>query len=398
MSETKMPVVMPAVTDGVAADFQIGRSGESPMGISRYVLEQQAGLAQLSTIYAKSGLVPRELAGKPEAVFVILTTGMELGIGFATALRSIYVQNQRPVLSADLMVGVAMQAGATFEYQAVLPPAPIGAVVGWKRGASKGVTSFTLEDAARAGLDRKDNWLKYPMAMCLARAKAAAARQAAPDRLAGLYTPDELGNEAPVAPEEIPESVLKNLHPDGDVGEKGCITVEQELTMAKPSDVQLGREPERQTARRAVGSRPDIFDQAAERLKEAQAKGTEEGRKPLPGKDAPSGPSVVVEQEDEPVTMEQLKVLRRQVDRLGLRYEKTGMMVRVLFPDAVWQEWGITQAPTGDAAWVTVWQRDNRGVHISAREMERALNALDALPAGPTNQQTAIDMAEGSFA
>ena len=165
--------------------------------VSSYVIGQVAPLTQMAEMYAKGGLVPSALVGNPGAVFTILTAGVELGIGPATALRAIHIIEGRATLSAGIMVGLAMQAGVAFEYQQQDATA---CRIKWTRGNSSGVVAFTMDDAKRAGLAEKPNWKKYPAAMLTARCQSMAARQSAPDRLAGLYAPEELG--APVTVRE----------------------------------------------------------------------------------------------------------------------------------------------------------------------------------------------------
>lgn len=161
--------------------------------VASYVISQVGPLAQMAEMYSRGGLVPVALIGKPDAIFTILTAGVELGIGPATALRTIHVIEGRACLSAGIMVGLAMQAGVVFEYQQQDATA---CRIKWTRGSSSGVVVFTIENAATAGLADKPNWKKYPAAMLTARCQSMAARQSAPDRLAGLYAPEEL--DAPV--------------------------------------------------------------------------------------------------------------------------------------------------------------------------------------------------------
>ena len=54
--------------------------------------------------------------------------------------------------------------------------------------------TYTIEDAKLAGLLRNDNWLKIPKPMLRARCSSELGRIDYPDILAGLYTPDELGD------------------------------------------------------------------------------------------------------------------------------------------------------------------------------------------------------------
>lgn len=175
-----------------------------------YVISQVEPLARMADLYAKGGLVPTALIGNSAAVFTILTAGVELGIGPATALRAIHIIEGRATLSAGIMVGLAMMAGVAFEYQQQDATA---CRIKWTRGESSGVVTFTMADAKLAGLADKANWKKYPAAMLTARCQSMAARQAAPDRLAGLYAPEELG--APVTVRESGDvEVLETTAPE----------------------------------------------------------------------------------------------------------------------------------------------------------------------------------------
>lgn len=180
--------------------------------LARYITEHASPIAKLAQLYVNGGLVPKAIAnaGNPiGAAFTVLTTGMELGIPPATALRTVHVIEGRASLSADLMAGLAMQVGVTFEF--IQNDATV-CKIRWTRGRSSGITKFDIDEARTAGLLGKDNWKKYPAAMLAARAKANAARQSAPDRLAGCYTPDELySGVAAEVDAEMPRSVAQHV-------------------------------------------------------------------------------------------------------------------------------------------------------------------------------------------
>ena len=55
-----------------------------------------------------------------------------------------------------------------------------------------------MDDAKRAGLVKKDGWQFYPKAMLRARAITAGLRAVAPDIIAGIYDPEELGADVTV--------------------------------------------------------------------------------------------------------------------------------------------------------------------------------------------------------
>jgi hypothetical protein len=94
---------------------------------------------------------------------------------------------------------------------------------------------FTYEDATRAGLtnpDRNGNpstWMKYPAQLCYARCASRLARILAPDELAGMYTPEELGAniqysedgaETVVVEQVKPTAKLTILQPEPDLFEE----------------------------------------------------------------------------------------------------------------------------------------------------------------------------------
>ncbi len=146
---------------------------------------------QMSAVYAKSSLLPPDLRGKEADVFVTIMAGQELGLAPMASLRSIHVVKGKPILSADAMVGVALASGVA-EYFINVESSDKVATYETKRRGSPAPQrlSFTIDEAKLAGLGG-DNWKKYPAAMLRARAKAALARDAYPDALAGVYIEDE---------------------------------------------------------------------------------------------------------------------------------------------------------------------------------------------------------------
>jgi len=65
-------------------------------------------LKQLAVDVAKGGLYFK--GQSPEAIYSAILTGLELGLPPMKALRSIHLVQGRPVLSADLMVGLCKQS------------------------------------------------------------------------------------------------------------------------------------------------------------------------------------------------------------------------------------------------------------------------------------------------
>lgn len=149
-------------------------------------------LEKLAGTLAKSTLIPDALKGKPGDILVTLMTGAELGLQPMQALRSIAVVKGKPTLSADLMVSLVKQRKDVCEYLTLVKSSPEEAVYEAKRvGEPKPTTiTFTMQDAARAGLANSDTYRKYPAQMLRARCASGICRAVFPDLCMGLYDSD----------------------------------------------------------------------------------------------------------------------------------------------------------------------------------------------------------------
>lgn len=145
---------------------------------------------RLSKAMAASGMFAVK---NPEQAMVVLMTGLELGFSPAQAFRGIHVINNKPTLSADMMVAICKNRpdlclffrvvestddSATYETQRFGDPAPTQ-------------NTFTMADAKRAGLLTNPTWQKYPAPLLRARASSGLARMVYSDLTLGLYTPEE---------------------------------------------------------------------------------------------------------------------------------------------------------------------------------------------------------------
>jgi hypothetical protein len=157
--------------------------------------------------YAESSLLSIALRNRPADVFVTIMAGQELGLPPMASLRGIHVVEGKPVLAADTMVAVVLADG-TAEYFQRIPELDTADSVTFetkRRGAPGPIRcTWTMAMAQQARLTGKDNWQKYPRSMLKARCKAELAREVYPDKLAGVYDPDEADDfrrSGPRAPE-----------------------------------------------------------------------------------------------------------------------------------------------------------------------------------------------------
>lgn len=146
----------------------------------------------LSQRLAGTDFVPQKLRDKPEQVLAVILAGAEVGISPMTSLQKIHNIQGRPAMAAELMRAIVLREGHDLWIE---EQSSTRVIVGGKRRGSDRETkvAWTMDDAKRAKLDRKDNWQAYPAAMLLARATAALCRAVFPDVLAGIsYTIEEI--------------------------------------------------------------------------------------------------------------------------------------------------------------------------------------------------------------
>lgn len=161
--------------------------------MNEIVISNISELQTVSKTVAASGLFG---AKTPEQAFVAIETGIELGLKPMQALRGITVINGKPTLNADTMLAIVMHHPefVTIEW-AKQDANEAECVITRKLRSGREVKTsgrFTMEDAKKAGLVRdKSPWVTYPARMLKARAQSFACRDAFPDVVNGIYSPDE---------------------------------------------------------------------------------------------------------------------------------------------------------------------------------------------------------------
>jgi hypothetical protein len=148
-----------------------------------------------------SGLIPRELYGKPADVLVIILYGQELGLAPMQAMQVIDVVKGRPTLRANLWVALARKAG--HKVRVVENTAETTTITVIRSDDPDGpvTATYTIDDAKTAGLTSNDNYRKNPKAMLYARAASTAIRQACPEVAMGFSDEYEISRDPePVRP------------------------------------------------------------------------------------------------------------------------------------------------------------------------------------------------------
>jgi hypothetical protein len=144
---------------------------------------------------ARSGMVPPTYANKPEAIFIAVQMGSELGLSPMQSLSNIAVVNGRPSVWGDAMPGLCRQSSLCQDIKEWFTgsdetlTAHCEAV---RIGAHPVLQEFSVADAKKAGLWGKSGpWTQYPRRMLQMRARGFALRDAFPDVLRGLISYEE---------------------------------------------------------------------------------------------------------------------------------------------------------------------------------------------------------------
>lgn len=148
----------------------------------------------------------------PEHAYALILVGREVGVGPTTALTQIAVIQGKPAFGAAL-VGALVRKSPRYDYDVTELTDDRVSVAFFERSHDPptmrderrllGTSTFTLQDAQRAGLGGSPTWQRFPRNLLLARALTNGARWYCPDVLAGAaYTPDEL-EALPPGPDEV---------------------------------------------------------------------------------------------------------------------------------------------------------------------------------------------------
>lgn len=136
--------------------------------------------------------IPASFKGKPGAIFAAILTGKELGIPPMASLRSLYVVHGKVGMHYDAIIGRLRSHNYEIEWPEDENNEKIATIILTHSKGKSFKHSYTIEEAAKAGLVGRDNWKKRPALMLRARCVASAARSFAGDIFSGIYEKDEL--------------------------------------------------------------------------------------------------------------------------------------------------------------------------------------------------------------
>lgn len=146
---------------------------------------------QMAKILFESGLLPTSVKN-PQAAFLIMMKGRELGLTAMKSFGSINVIGGKCECSAELLLGLVKSSGVCKYFRLIESTDQIATYETERHGEGMTRLSFTYAQAMALGLTSKDNYKKQPATMLRWRCVSALAKAVYGDVTLGLYTYGEM--------------------------------------------------------------------------------------------------------------------------------------------------------------------------------------------------------------
>lgn len=188
---------------------------EKALDVSRQLSETMT----LGDIFVKSGMFP-DIKAQAQAVVKILA-GRELGLSPLESMTNIYIVNGKVALQAKVIAALIKKSGK-YDYQIEKQDNEECVIAFYQNNGKRielGKSTFSIKDAAKAGIVNKDSWKNYPKNMLFARALSNGARFYCPD-VYSAYTPEELEIGNGKATHEEPPAIIE-VNKEGEVTKDG---------------------------------------------------------------------------------------------------------------------------------------------------------------------------------
>ena len=184
--------------------------------VVREDLQTQMKRAEL---LAQASLMPPSYTKQPANVLVAMEMAETLGITLMQAIQGITVISGKMSMSAEMMRALVLRAGHRFRVEVNTDQETTVLVARREWPDDEQTFTFTIDDAARAGLSGSPTWKKYPKALLLARVTSMACRAVFPDVVQGIgYVPEELESAPPAVSRHAPPAVPTTVTVTTDTG------------------------------------------------------------------------------------------------------------------------------------------------------------------------------------
>jgi hypothetical protein len=152
---------------------------------------KEATVMEIATIIAGSRDFPD--CRTPEKAAVRILAGREMGVPAVTAVAGIRITNGRVSMDACLMAGM-IERSEQYDFKKIEHNTERCILEFTRKGEVRGQAVFTMEEATKAGLSKKDVWRNYQFDMVFWRALSRGARQYCAGLFGGsVYIHEEIG-------------------------------------------------------------------------------------------------------------------------------------------------------------------------------------------------------------
>ena len=170
------------------------------------IIKTSADAISIGETFYKSGMFA-DIKSAQQAVVKIMA-GAEMGISPFQAMSGIHIIQGKPTIGAGLMAS-RVKASGKYNYKVLEMSDKVCSIEFTEGGQSIGTSSFTIEDAKKAGTKNID---RFPRNMLFARAMSNGVRWFCPDIYEGpVYVPEEM---AEVTEDVQAVEVKKQLNED----------------------------------------------------------------------------------------------------------------------------------------------------------------------------------------
>ena len=157
-------------------------------------------IMSIGKAFAESGMFP-DIKTAAQAV-VKIQAGAEMGIQPFAAMSGIHIIQGKPTVGAGIMAANVKGSGK-YDYRVVESTEKVCSIDFYQGKEKIGNSTFTLEDAKKAGTKNLD---KFPKNMLFARAISNGVKWYTPDVFAGpVYVPEEM--QSPII-EDVPHEIV----------------------------------------------------------------------------------------------------------------------------------------------------------------------------------------------
>lgn len=176
-------------------------------------------LQNLATAFAASGLF-KDARTMGQAL-VKMMAGQEWGIGPFAAMTGIFIVDGKPSMAAVTIAGCIKKSAPRYDYKIVEHDDKGCSIDFYENNEKVGNSTFTMTDAAQAGLTSNPTYKKYPRNMTFSRAMTNGARWYASQVFGGaVYAPDEIDQSIALNAEGAPLNVPAAPEPPAEPARK----------------------------------------------------------------------------------------------------------------------------------------------------------------------------------